>query len=156
MAIKQIKIDQIQQPNWSFKNPDKELYQSLYYSVKKNGQTKNIIVRHLEGDKYEIIDGRKIYQICQHLEVDYIYCYVYRDVSKTQAMLLYLQHEFNFENNFVEIAAALKRINKKHSKFEISKFSQYTYKEVEELLNLANYDFSKFQVQNGSEQEKFF
>jgi hypothetical protein len=71
-------------------------------------------------------------------------------------MLLYIQHDFYFQNNFVEVAKAIKLIHKKITKLEISKFSQYSYNEVNELLSLAQYDFSKFKTEEEVIQNKFF
>ena len=153
--MQQILIKNIKLPDWSFKNTQKDQLKSLNRSIKRNGQTKNIIVRRID-DAYEIIDGREVFKILTQMEKDYVWCYVYNDVTDLESMLLYLEHDFYFENNFVEIARALQEIHNEFSKLEISKHTKYTYSEIEELLNLGNYDFSRFKTGHTSKQSTFF
>lgn len=152
----QILIKDIVQPDWKFKEVDKHQFRSLKRSIHKNGQTKNIIVRRIEDGKFEIIDGRSVFKILSTMDKDFVYCYVYPQMSKVEAMLLYLEHDFNFENNFIDIGLALAEIHKEHSKLEISKHTRFSYKEIEELLELSDFDFSKLRLVKKDQQTKFF
>jgi len=152
--MQQILIKNINKPDWSFKNIDSEQYINLRNSIHKNGQTKNIIVRHLKDESYEIIDGKIVFEILKETNVDYIWCYVYRNITDLEAKLLYLQNDFYFENNFVKIAKAVQDINKKITKLEISKHTRYNYNEICELLLLMEYDFTKFEIPK--EEGNFF
>lgn len=147
--MEKILIKRIKKPKWSFKNVDADGYKSLQNSIIKNGQTKAILVRQLKTKKkkkkkYEIIDGRNVFKILSHTDRDYVDCHVFRNVNKVQAMLLYLEHDFYFQRNFVEVAKAIKKICKKHPKSELAACTPYNYKEVEELLKLTKFNFKKF------------
>lgn len=155
--MEQILIKQIKIPKWSFKNINAETYKKLEASIIKNGQTQNIIVRRIKKKKYEIIDGKQVFKILKQLDRDFVWCHVYKKVNKVKAQVLYLEHDFYFEKNFVAVAEALKKICKKHSKAELSNTTNYTYKEIDELLKLAKFDFSKFKpIEDTVEQSTFF
>lgn len=155
--MQQLLIKNIEVPEWSFKNIDSEHHKALRKSINKHGQTKNIIVRSIGKDKYEIIDGKEVFKIIRDLgNVDYIWCYVYRDITDLEALLLYLEHDFYFENNFVTIAYAVKEINKAITKLDISKYTRYSFNEVNELLLLTQYDFTKFEEAAVEKNSKLF
>jgi ParB-like chromosome segregation protein Spo0J len=106
---------------------------------------------------YEVIDGREVFKALQSSDRDFVDCYVYNDCNLLQAKLIYLEHDITFENNFVEVAKAIKKIAKKHSLIEVEKTVAYNYEELQELLTIADYDFEKFKDQTpDTEQVKFF
>ena len=156
--MQQILKSKIILPDWRFKNPKKEEFDKLCASIKVNGQTKNITVRNLNNGMYEVVDGRSVFEaiLASKKEIDYIWCYVYRDVSKLESMLLYLQQDFCFESDYIDISKAIKEINFKCSKLHISKFTKYSYNEIVELIRLADYDFAKFKVKDSDQQKNFF
>jgi ParB-like chromosome segregation protein Spo0J len=144
MMYEQINTEEIKLPNWSMKNIDEESFKKLKKSIEKLGQTKNIIVRLLEDHTYEVIDGKVVFRILQEMKVDFIYCYVFKNITKTEAKRIYLEQDHYFENNFVEVGAAIAKITKKHSAIDVEKTLAYNYGQIEELLNLQNFDFSKY------------
>lgn len=154
--MEQILIKDIKLPDWSLKDINLEQFKKLSQSIKKNGQTKNIIVRKLDIDKYEVIDGKNVFKILKTLNKDYVHCYVYRDISKLESLLIYLEHDFYFENDFIKISEAIEKIHKKVTKYEISKYTKYSYNEILELLTLANFDFSRFKIDDEPEQMNIF
>lgn len=154
--MEQINKNQISLPDWSFKQQDSELMNRLRKSVSLNGQTRNIIVRKLSKDKYEVIDGKLVFLALKELPVDFIYCYVYKDVSALQAKFLYLQHDFYFRTNFVQVSNAVEEIHKEQSKLSISEKTAYDYSQVVELLDLHTYDFSKFSLEQQEQQKNLF
>lgn len=157
LNMEQILIKDIKIPEWSFKSKiDKKVYKRLENSIAKNGQTKNIIVRQLKDGKYEVVDGKIVFKILKSLNQDYIYCCVLKNISKKEAQLLYLEGDFYFEKNFISVAIALKKIHKKISKDKLSKTTNYDYKEIEELLTLAEYDLTRFHSTDKAEQSELF
>lgn len=149
--LEQINKNDIVLPDWNFKNIDAMSFKKLKQSIKKNGQNKTIILRKID-DKYEVIDGRNVFTILKTTKVDYIWAYVYKEITTTEAKFIYLQHDFFFERNFVEVAKALKKINKKHSKFDIIQTTNYNSNEIDELLRLTEFDFDKYILKETEQQ----
>lgn len=154
--MEQILIKNTYLPDWSLKEFDKDVFKSLQNSVHSLGQTKNIIVRAMPDNKYEVIDGKQVFKILKQLDKDYIWAHVYRDVDDLEAIWLYLQHDFYFNTNFVAASKAIEKLHKKLTKLEISKKTKYEYQEVIELLSLAVYDFSKFSKKMEVKNTKLF
>lgn len=154
--MEQILKGNITLPEWSLKNVNQDEYDSLSNSIRNNGQTKNILVRQISKDKYEVIDGKNVFKILSTMNKDFIWCHVYRDISEIEAMLIYLQHDFYFQNNFVEVSKVIEKVHKKITKLEISKKTKYSYSEVIELLSLAKYDFEKFNETKNTKQSNLF
>jgi ParB-like chromosome segregation protein Spo0J len=140
----QIDTKTIKLPKWSLKNINEYEYKKLKKSVKKHGQTKNIIVRLLDDGTYEVIDGKVVFKILKQLKVDFIYCYVFKNITTTEAQRIYLEQDYYFETNFVEVGAALAKITKDHSAVDVEKTLIFNYAEIEELLKLQNFNFAKY------------
>lgn len=152
----EVPVEQIATTKWELKNIDKTAFKKLKNSIAKNGQTKVILVRELEADKFEIIDGRQVFKILFQLGVKKIHCCIFKNMTKIEAKLLYLEHDYYFENNFVEIGKVLSKLIKKYPKPEIEKTVVYNYAEIEELLKLQEFDFEKYAPIKISEQSNFF
>ncbi|AGF91619.1 ParB-like nuclease domain containing protein [Cellulophaga phage phi47:1] len=143
--MEQININDIVIPEWSFKNINVDDFKKLEKSITEKGQLKSIIVNRKKDGTYEVVDGKVVFSILKNLDINYVWCKVFKDLTEAECQLLYLQVDFYFENNYVQIAKALKRINKKISKYEITKFTVFSYDEVQELLLLNKFDFKKYQ-----------
>ena len=152
IVMKQIHKKNISLPKWSVKEKDLDHFRKLQKSVLKNGQLKNIVVRSIGNEKYEIIDGKLIFSILlEDNSIDYIWCSVVR-CSKKEAIFIYLQLDFNADKDFIKIASFIKKLSKKYSLLEISQITDYTYREVEDLINLNNFDFEKYKKQINNQE----
>lgn len=154
--FKSIKIEQIKKPDWCFKNLESEQYSKLRNSIFKNGQTRNILVRKLDVDVYEVIDGRNVLDILVEMNAQEVFCFVYEDIDVIDAKLFYLENDYYFECNFVEIAKAMEEILNKHNKISVERHINYNHKEIEDLLKINNFDFEKYKPKKVSVQPNLF
>lgn len=153
--FEKIKTNNIKTPNWRFKNVDKSNYTKLRASIFKHGQNQNIIVRKT-NDNFEIIDGRMVFEILKEKGANEIFCFVYCDADEIDAQLIYLESDFYFENNFVEVAASLVKIFEKYKKTEVERTIKHNHKEIEDLLKLNKFDFEKYKLKKPIENLKLF
>lgn len=154
--MEQILKTKITIPNWSFKNIDSDAYRKLEKSIHKNGQNKNIIVRATGNDTYEVIDGKIVFKILLDLPIDYVWCKVHRNISDLDARWLYLQLNYDFDSNYIEIAKTVLELSENHSKLEISKLVNLSVKEIKDLITLNDFDFERYKPIPLAEQTNFF
>ena len=156
LIMEQINKKDIVVPDWSFKDIDSEQYRKLEKSIHKHGQQKNIVVRSLGEGKYEVIDGKVVFEILKNLKKDFIWCTVYKNISKLEAQLVYLQLDYNFKKDYIELAKIIKKLSKKLSNLEISKLVNLEVKEVKELIVLNEFDFERYKPIEAAKQNNFF
>lgn len=153
--MEQILKKDIEIPDWSFKSKDADAYRKLEKSIAKHGQLKSILVRRLKSGKYEVIDGKIVLEILKRNDKDYVWCEVVKDISKTDAKLLYLQLNYDFDLDYIELAKAIKKLTKKYSSIEISRLVNLTVKEINDLVTLNGFDFEKYKPIQKQNQQSF-
>lgn len=152
----ELPIKYVIETKWKLKNIDAAAFVKLQNSIVKNGQTKVILVRKVEDDKFEIIDGRQVFKILKQIGTENVECCIFEGITELEAQLLYLEHDYYFENNFVEIGKILSKLVKEMPKHKIEKTIVYNYEEIEELLKLQDFDFAKYKPIKKVEQSNFF
>ena len=154
--MEQILIKNISIPDWSFKNIDSDAYRKLEKSIQKNGQMQTIVVRHLGEDKYEVIDGKIVFEILRKLDIDFVWCKVIRNISRIESKLLYMQLDYNFNTDYIELAKTVRKLSKNHSSIKISRLVNLSVKEINDLIKLNEFDFEKYKPISKAEQNSFF
>jgi hypothetical protein len=154
--MEQILKTDIGLPDWSFKSIDAVAFRKLEKSIIKHGQTKNIVVRTIGEGKYEVIDGKEVFEILKRQPIDYIWCKVKRDLSRLDAILFYLQLDFNFDTDYIELAKSIRKLSKNHSNIEISRLVNMSVKEIKDLITLNDFDFERYKPISKQEQKNFF
>lgn len=154
--MEQILKTDISLPDWSFKTIDADAYRKLEKSIQKHGQLKSIVVRSLGEGKYEVIDGKIVFEILRRQPKDYIWCEVKKDLSRLDAKLLYMQLDFNFDTDYIELAKTVLKLSKKHSSIHISRLVNLTVKEINDLITLNDFDFERYKPIAKADQQGFF
>ena len=153
--MEQILKTNISLPDWSFKSIDSDAFRKLEKSIIKNGQLKSIVVRSLGDGKYEAVDGKIVFSILKLLEVDYIWCQVVK-MDRLESQLLYMQLNYNFDTDFIELAKTVKKLAKNYSTIEISRLVDLTVKEINDLITLNDFDFERYKPIAQNDQANFF
>ena len=153
--MEQILKTNISLPDWSFKSIDSDAFRKLEKSIIKNGQLKSIVVRSLGDGKYEVVDGKIVFSILKLLEVDYIWCQVVK-MDRLESQLLYMQLNYNFDTDFIELAKTVKKLAKNYSTIEISRLVDLTVKEINDLITLNDFDFERYKPITQNDQANFF
>lgn len=154
--MEQILKSKISVPEWNLKEIDTDLYRKLEKSILKNGQVKNLVVRSTGEGNYELIDGKIVFQILQKLDVDFVWCYVYKSLSPLEAILIYLQLDFYFDKDFINLSQYIEELSKEKSLIDISRMTDYSVKEISDLIKLTEFDFDKYKPEKNTTQDNLF
>lgn len=154
--MEQVNKKFIKLPNWSFKRKDSEKFKKLRKSIKKHGQIKNIVLRKIDSENYEVIDGKLVFQILKELDKDFIWCTIYKDISNLEAKIIYLQLDFNFEHDYINTAKAIKKLCNKVYLIDLAKLTNFSVNELKELLELNKFDFERYKPLDKKEQDNLF
>jgi len=151
--IRYIATENIHEPEWGLKNINPERYLKLRASIAKNGQTKNILVRVIAENEYEIIDGRIVFKILRELGAELIYCKVF-EVTLEEGILLYLENNIAFETNFVKVAHGLKQLNL--PLYKVERTIPYNLNELTDLMKLNEFNWAKYEEESLTGQQSLF
>ena len=141
-TTKQIELflSQIELNPWNPNEQDPAIFNSLKKSIQENGFTCPILVRELEGDKFQIIDGEHRYKACTVLGYVKIKAENMGVVSDSVAKILTIAlNNIRGQDDVLKRAEILKALNEgQRSMFPWSK------EEMENELALADFDWDKF------------
>lgn len=143
-TYKKIPTSFISERTFEVKDNIEKLYNALKASIVKYGQIRTIMVRELGADKYEVIEGNKIFRILKEIGCKEIFCYNMGEVDDEKAKAIYLQTQV-LENNInylklSEMLCALKDIPANN----LSQMSIFDIEEIKEIMNLSSYDWQQF------------
>ena len=76
MKIKwqEIELSKLVGAAWNYKKDFEYLEEKLINNIKKNGIIENIIVREIEGDKFEVVNGNHRLKACVKIGLEKIMC----------------------------------------------------------------------------------
>ena len=76
MEIKwqEIELSKLVGAPWNYKKDFEYLEEKLINNIKKNGIIENIIVREIEGDKFEVVNGNHRLKACVKIGLEKIMC----------------------------------------------------------------------------------
>ena len=76
MEIKwqEIELSKLVGAAWNYKKDFEYLEEKLINNIKKNGIIENIIVREIEGDKFEVVNGNHRLKACVKIGLEKIMC----------------------------------------------------------------------------------
>lgn len=120
---------------------------ALKTSLVTLGQTRNIHVRQI-GDKYEIIEGSKIYSCLKELGKDKVVCYNHTEVNDLQAKKIYFQiDDKNPPHDFILISKMISELAAEYDINKIAQFTGYSITEVKDLIKLKDYNWETFNME---------
>lgn len=120
---------------------------ALKTSLVTLGQVRNIHVRQI-GDKYEVIEGSKIYTCLKELGKDKVVCFNHAEVSDLQAKKIYVQLDIiNPAHDFIVFSKIISELTEEYDVNKISQFTGYSLTEVKDLIKLKDYDWDSFNIE---------
>lgn len=143
MGIIKLDVSNIKAADWDLKLKNPDIFTKLRASVIKNDQIELIHVRQLESGLYEVFKGKKIFKILTEVGKETLYCYNHGEISELESKLRYLEMNIRQTNDFINIGEVLSDILEENKIEEIERFIQYDLKEIQDLVNLYNYDWKK-------------
>lgn len=160
MELKKIRTIEIMRRAVDINIPDAEITKALKQSIISNGQTEAIKVRTLSepletGEKYEIIDGLKIFNVIKQLAEPYIWCIDLGVMTDTQALKLYTQHNIvKYELNAVTFAETVEKLSATYPPASLEKFLHIDRDRIKTLMRLNEFDWENFKSAEETEQKQ--
>lgn len=153
MEQKKLKIlaltqDLIHENKNEYKEFDSYIYHKLLTSVAIYGQVQLIVVKP-KGDKYEIINGHKLYAAMKQLGYKEFISSVVTDDYDVLDIIL---NELHFKTNYIELSERLlgKDID------EIKRYLPFTENEIEKIKTIMSFDWGKLIKKKDESQVSLF
>lgn len=152
---KVLPIEALVKAEWNYKSEDEAMSAALEQNIKTNGQIENIIVRPIENNKYEIVNGNHRYDVFTKLGITKVVVYDIGQCSVEEAKLKALiTNETRFVNDALKIGHLLKDVSVKMPLDEIRAMLPFDNVQLDGYLKLADFSWDQFTpTGNGSDVE---
>jgi len=138
----EIPVDKLVEAKWNYKKEDSRLMDKLKNNIKKNGQIENIIVRELEDDTYEVVNGNHRLMALRDLLFTVVVCYNLGKISDAQAKRIAIEtNETKFLADKVKLSEIIALLSDNYNINDLSSTLPYKKEDIEELTNLLKWDW---------------
>ncbi len=141
--FKKIPLNKLVKADWNYKSEDADLQKKLENNIARNGQIENIIVRELDDEKYEVINGNHRIDAFRTLGIDEIIVCDLGKISKAEALA---QAIATNETKFRSIEALLyERIAEAANEIsidELGSFLPYDSEQIQLQIESLSHDFN--------------
>jgi len=140
---------------WNYKHDNEFLQERLIANIKKNGQIENLIVRELEGDKLEVVNGNHRFSALQTLGIEQCQVYNLGKVDEKTAKRIAIEtNESKFESNEIELSELLKEISDTTPIADMLDTMPFTEVELTGLIDQTNFDWNSLKAKKVQAEEK--
>jgi len=148
--LKIVPIEQVRPNTWNPKDKGTEDYNRVLDSVRKKGLRMPIVVREIEPDSYEIVDGEQRWTACKDLAFKEVLIYNEGKMSDQEAreLTIFFQQQVPF--NEIELLPLIKEIVSYTGEYQLP----YSDKEVEEKLKMLQFDWDQYQKEQESVEKE--
>jgi DNA modification methylase len=142
--IKQIPISQLVKADWNYKKEDKKTSDRLRNAIKNRGQLVLTIVRQLEKNRYEIVNGNHGYDIYKELGYEEVTCIDLGKISLEDAKQIALEtNELRFASDDIRLGGLLKDLKEKYSLQELTKSLPYSEQQIDTKIEMYDIEYGE-------------
>jgi hypothetical protein len=147
MGFVELPTSKLVKADWNYKTEDQEKSKKLKENIKRNGQIENIIVRELDNNKFEVVNGNHRLDVLKDLKYKKVHCYNFGKISKAQAIRIAIEtNETKFESDSIALAQRIKEISKHFNDLPVT--MPYTEQEIENFKTLTDFNWDQFDDQD--------
>jgi ParB-like chromosome segregation protein Spo0J len=140
--FKEIALDKMVKADWNYKNEHAELSEKLVSNIKRNGQIENLLVRELDTGFYEVVNGNHRYDALKTLGWEKAIVYDLGKISLAQAQRIAIEtNETKFSTDVMALSEIMGEIANSFDREDLLQTMPYSGKELDNMLDLVNYDF---------------
>lgn len=138
-----IEISKLVKAEWNYKQEDRRLSEKLARNIQRHGMVENLIVRELEGGKFEVINGNHRLDVCKDvLKMAKIHVYNVGKMEESAAKRLAIAtNETKFENDELKLGETLKELEEAFGKEDLLMELPYSQSELQARLELLDFDW---------------
>ena len=142
--------------DWNYKTDDEKKLKDLIENFKRNGQVENIIIRELAKNKYEVVNGNHRLDALKALGIEMAVVYNKGKINKAEAVRLAIEtNETKFPNDNIKLAEAITELSEKYPIEDLVKTMPYSNAELNNLLNIVNFDWEDFNTHKVEDDNEF-
>ena len=135
--FKVLPVKDIKKADWNYKDDDEELSGKLAENIKEHGQVQNIIVRVLEDDSYEIVNGNHRLDVFVNLGIEKVYACDLGKISLEAAKRIAIEtNETTFQADPTKLAGLIGKILEEISQEEFLVSAPYTDKDMDQFKEI--------------------
>jgi len=157
MELKTVEITKIKYRPFSIADPNAINQVKLEHFIRQYGQIKPLVVVKDDDEYYEILDGNRVFKALWRIGAKTVECIVYTDLSPVDRILyainLNLFHVFHDE---VSVAAQILQLVEKHGKAKVPYLTPFCQEEINNFIDLANFDWEQYKAEDTSIQISLF
>ena len=151
-----VEVDKLIKADWNYKTDDEKKLKDLQENFKRNGQVENIIIRELSKGKYEVVNGNHRYDALKNLGIKTAIVCNKGKITKAEAVRLAIEtNETKFGVDNLKLAEAINNLQEQYPIEELVKTMPYTTTELNNLLNLINFEWEDFNSHKVDDDEAF-
>ena len=130
---------------WNYKTDDDTKKEKLRKNLKRNGQIENIIVREIDTDVYEVINGNHRLRAMRENGQGEAFCYRYKlgELSDTQAKRIACELDLEFEIDHFKFSKTIESILEDFSIDDLETTLPLDKQEIENLVKEINFDWTE-------------
>lgn len=153
---KSLPLDKIKLPSFYYKNVTHTDKEKLFFSIKKWGIIRNIVVRQV-GDFYEIVEGRFIFECAVKLSTVYIQAVDLGEISESETKLANIALNFSHSyEDHASIAFDVAALCNEFSVNELCKVLPYTPEQIQRFKEISEFSWDGFKKQYSNDQVGMF
>lgn len=131
---------------WNYKTDDAKKLEKLKTNIAENGFLQNLIVRQMDGGRWEVVNGNHRHDACTELGHEEVMCYDLGEISLAKAQkIAWVTNDTAFENDQIKLSAMVNSILTEFNAEDLVKELNYNTEEIEAMSKLVSFDFGQFQ-----------
>lgn len=131
--------------DWNYKQENPEMMEKLKNNIKRNGQIENIIVRELDNEKYEVINGNHRLEVLTGLNHEYVICYNLGKISDNDARRIAIEtNETKFDSDKEKLVVLINSLLEDSTLDSLENTLPYTSDELQNIKDLKDFNWSEF------------
>lgn len=138
----ELPLDKMIMADWNYKNDDEAKQRSLVNNIRKNGQIENILVRELDGGKYEVVNGNHRYLAFIELGMKTAMTYNLGKITLAKAKRIAVEtNETRFSSDTFKLTNLMADIMVDYNKDDLANTMPFSRKELDEFDSLLDFDW---------------
>ena len=150
---KKIKLNKLKKAPWNYKVEDTELLEKLKKNIQKNGFIQNLIVRELDNNIYEVVNGNHRLDILIKLNYEKAVCFNLGKISEILAKKIAIEtNETRFDSNISKLAEIIDDLKNEYP--ELEETLPFTKLDLTNLDNIYNYSEDVYNLEDDEYEEE--
>lgn len=151
----QIETKLLVKAEWNYKENNDEMLQKLIENIKRNGQVENIIVREINNNRFEVVNGNHRLDAFIILESEKVFCYNLGKVPESMARRIAIEtNETKFPSNYIKLEEMLVDISKEFGIDDMLKTMPFDEVYIQDILDKDGMDMNSFFEEKSESEEK--